>query len=73
MGSHPPPVPNPRLLVADLLQIQTYSGNLVELQEKRIARMTALARRDLRIRLMSFWGRAEEGDKKVLQDQGYEY
>jgi hypothetical protein len=72
LALHPPPVFGSRLLVADFLEIHTYSGNLTVFQEQRIARMTPVARRDLRSRLMAFWGRAEDGDKEALRKLGYD-
>lgn len=67
-GEHPPPLDGGRVNIANFLSIQTYSGDISELQARRVARMTVLARRDLRRKLAAFWGRAEAEDRKALED-----
>jgi len=59
-----------RTYVADLTTIQTYSGRIEDFQEARVAAMTPIGRRTLRIRLALFWGRAEAGDEEFLTQQG---
>jgi hypothetical protein len=68
MGEHPPPPGNNKLLIVDFSQIQTYSGDLSTLRAARIARMTVPSRRDLRLRLAGFWGRAEKDDSTWLDE-----
>lgn len=67
---HPEPPRSGGLLVADFLKIQTFSGDISELQHARIARMTPESRRALRIRIAAFWGRPEDEDENILKDLG---
>ncbi|SRR6266498_495848 len=54
------------IYIADFTTIQTYSGNIADFQEARVAAMSPVGRRLLRIRLALFWGRAEDEDKQWL-------
>lgn len=55
-----------RIYVADFITIQTYSGDIADFQEARVAAMSPVGRRLLRVRLALFWGRAEDEDEKWL-------
>jgi hypothetical protein len=57
-----------RLYVADFTTIQTYSGSIEDFQEARVAAMTPVGRRLLRIRLALFWGRVEDEDRQWLTE-----
>lgn len=59
-----------RIFVADLTQIQSYSGEISEFQESRVAVMTPAGRRLLRIRLALFWGRVEQEDEVWFDERG---
>ena len=65
-GTHPAPATGERLHIADFTEIQTFTGDLTELRGRRVARMDPSARRDLRVRLSAFWGRAEAEDREWL-------
>lgn len=55
------------LKVADLTKIVTFTGGEhAWLQARRIARMSAVGRRRLRIRLAAFWTRVEADDEEEL-------
>jgi hypothetical protein len=55
-----------RIYIADFTTIQTYSGSIGDFQAARVAGMSPVGRRLLRIRLALFWGRAEDEDRKWL-------
>ena len=59
-----------RYLVAKLHQSATFSGDCTPLLKTRRARMTAEARRLLRIKLGVLWGRVEEDDVDELKRRG---
>lgn len=59
-----------RAYMADLSTIQTYSGRIQDFQESRVAAMTPVGRRALRIRLSLFWGRVEAEDENFLAEHG---
>lgn len=59
-----------RIYIADLTTIQTYAGNISDFQEARVAAMSPVGRRSLRIRLALFWGRAEAEDEQWLIEHG---
>jgi hypothetical protein len=58
------------LHAADLTTIQTYSKQVVDLQNMRVAAMTPAGRRRLRIRLQFFWGRVEAEDESWFREKG---
>jgi hypothetical protein len=55
-----------RIYIADFVTTQTYSGDIRDFQEARVAAMSPAGRRLLRIRLALFWGRAEDEDEQWL-------
>jgi hypothetical protein len=59
-----------RIYVADFTTIQSYSGDIRDFQEARVASMSPVGRRLLRIRLALFWGRAEAEDEHWLNEHG---
>lgn len=59
-----------RIYIADFITIQTYSGNIGDFQAARVAAMSPIGRRLLRIRLALFWGRAEAEDEQWLIEHG---
>lgn len=61
---------NGRTYIADFTTIQTYSGSIEDFQVNRVAAMTPIGRRALRIRLSLFWGRPEAEDENFLMKQG---
>ena len=62
--------PSGRLLVADLVDVQSYAGSREMLIRGRVARMTPSGRRLLRIKLAYLWGRPEGDDVSWFEERG---
>jgi hypothetical protein len=55
---------------ASFLSTASFEGDISWLRTARLARMTPEARRDLRVRLSLYWGRAEPEDADILAARG---
>jgi hypothetical protein len=61
-----------RLKVAELSNVQTFTGDTHWLRKARVARMTPRARQLLRFKLAVLWGRVEPTDADALKAMGFE-
>lgn len=61
-----------RLKVAELSNVQTFTGDTGWLRAARVARMTPRARQLLRFKLNVLWGRVEPTDADALKAAGFE-